>query len=364
MNFKYRFPAVRGIQSNREYYTAMVPLGMLSKLFSSDDDYVAPEYRAQRRINEARIPIITKYILDNRDSYVFSALAASIDGQFKYLPSEVDSNIGVLEVDMDSVFLINDGQHRKTAIIEALKEDDSLKNETISIVFYADLGLERSQQIFTDLNKNAVKTSNSISELYDSRDQLAVITRNVVRRNAFLNTYTDKEKDNLGKFSSNLFTLNVFYHSNMNMVGKNPSSSDEQFVQRFWDTVTENMIQWQELAAREITKRDLRENYLSTQGVVIQALGKVGKTFRQDTNVDLFSALSKLKMINWHRNADCWLQRAVNGNGRIITNKRAVQLIANHIKCSIGIPLSKEEQNLEDSLAKQMRGIYGGDYKG
>lgn len=163
------------------------------------EEYVSPEYRAQRKINESRIPIITKYILDNRDSYVFSALASSIDGAFRYIPLSEDSSIGVLEISMDAKFLINDGQHRKAAIIEALKEDASLGDETISIVFYADKGLERSQQIFTDLNKNAVKTSNSISELYDSRDQVAVITRNVIKRVDFLNTYTDKEKDILGR---------------------------------------------------------------------------------------------------------------------------------------------------------------------
>ena len=68
----------------------------------------------------------------------------------------------------------------KAAILNAIKEDPSLKEETISIVLYSDQGLQRSQQIFTDLNKNAVKTSNSISELYDSRDELAVVTRNVI----------------------------------------------------------------------------------------------------------------------------------------------------------------------------------------
>ena len=35
----------------------------------------------QRKLNETRIPVISKYILENRDSYVFSALAASIDGE-------------------------------------------------------------------------------------------------------------------------------------------------------------------------------------------------------------------------------------------------------------------------------------------
>ena len=182
MDFVYKFPVVRGYQAGSEYYIAMVPLKMLEKLFPYDDEFVLPEYRAQRRLNCSRIPIISKYILDNRDSYVFSALAASIDGEFRYEPSSSNSEIGVLEISMSSRFLINDGQHRKSAILEAIKEDPTLGDETISIVLYSDKGLERSQQIFTDLNKNAVKTSNSISELYDSRDSMAVVTRTVVNQ--------------------------------------------------------------------------------------------------------------------------------------------------------------------------------------
>ena len=60
MNFAYQFPAVRGVQAGREYYISMVPLKLLCKLFPSDDEIVAPEYRAQRKINEARIPEIKK----------------------------------------------------------------------------------------------------------------------------------------------------------------------------------------------------------------------------------------------------------------------------------------------------------------
>ena len=69
MNFAYQFPAVRGVQAGREYYISMVPLKLLSKLFPSDDEIVAPEYRTQRKINEARIPEIKKYILENRNNY-------------------------------------------------------------------------------------------------------------------------------------------------------------------------------------------------------------------------------------------------------------------------------------------------------
>mgnify|MGYP000460737219 CR=1 FL=1 len=223
MDFCYKFPVVKGIQAKKQYYIAMVPLKMLGKLFP-DEEELLPEYRAQRRLNESRIPVISRYILENRDSYVFSALAASIDGNFEFVQSDKE-NLGVLEVALDARFLINDGQHRKAAILQALEESPELGEETISVVFYEDLGLENSQQMFTDLNKHAVKTSNSIAELYDSRDNLAVATREMVAKIAFFDNYVDKEKDILGKYSSSLFTLNNIYTANKRILSKSRSAS-------------------------------------------------------------------------------------------------------------------------------------------
>ena len=137
MNYSYRFPVVKGVQAGRDYYIAMVPLKMLGKLFPPDNEFVLPEYRAQRKLNEARIPEIKRYILDNLSSYVFSALAASIDGEYSFTPAGT-AETGILEIDMDAKFLINDGQHRKAAIMAALEEMPELGNETISVVFYGE----------------------------------------------------------------------------------------------------------------------------------------------------------------------------------------------------------------------------------
>lgn len=357
MDYVYKFPVVRGVQAHREYYIAMVPLKMIARLFPNDEEYVLPEYRAQRKLNEARVPIISKYITDNRDNYVFSALAASIDGKFTFKPNKENRDTGVLEVSMDARFLINDGQHRKAAILEALKDDETLEDETIPIVFFEDKGLIRSQQIFTDLNKNAVKTSNSISELYDSRDTLAVITRNVVHANDFLNAYTDKEKDILGKYSSNLFTLNTFYTANKYIFPAGNIQNqkrDEAFLQRFWDSVVENMVQWKELQTKEISKVDLRENYIATQGIVIQSLGRVGRYFYEHPEINIKEELEGLRKINWRRNAKQWKLRAIRENGRIITNKHAAILIANTIKEAIGIHLSDDEKSAEENFKKSI----------
>lgn len=337
MNYTYKFPVVKGIQAGREYYIAMVPLKMLGRLFPNEDEYVLPEYRAQRRISESRIPVIKKYILNNRDNYVFSALAASIDGDFCF--HELDeSGLGTLEVSMDAKFLINDGQHRKAAILASLAESDDLGVETISVVFYEDRGLARSQQMFTDLNKHAVKTSNSIAELYDSRDEIAVITRSVIEKIPFLNEYTDKEKDILGKYSSCLFTLNTFYNANKRILQKKKvTEQDEKFLISYWECVVDNIPLWKDLVNREITKSELREKYVVSQVVIIQALALIGREVYIEKGIDMKAVCEKFQMVDWSRGAKMWKGKIINNNGRIMAGEKAISAAVKEIKKIIGL---------------------------
>lgn len=332
MNYTYKFPVVKGIQAGREYYIAMVPLKMLGRLFPNEDEYVLPEYRAQRRISENRIPVIKKYILNNRDNYVFSALAASIDGDFCFYELN-ESGLGTLEVSMDAKFLINDGQHRKAAILAALAESDDLGEETISVVFYEDRGLARSQQMFTDLNKYAVKTSNSIAELYDSRDEIAVVTRSVIEKVPFLNEYTDKEKDILGKYSSCLFTLNTFYNANKRILQKKKvTEHDEEFLISYWECVVDNIPLWNDLVNREITKSELREKYVVSQVIIIQALALIGREIYIEKRIDMKAICEKFQMVDWSRGAKMWKGKIINNNGRIMAGEKAIAAAAKEIE--------------------------------
>ena len=355
MGYFFRFPVVRGVQANKTYYIGMVPLETLEKLFPDDDEFVLPEYRAQRRINENRIPEMKKYILDNRETYVFSALTASIDGKYKFLPNDADNDLGILEVDINARFLINDGQHRKAAIIAALQENPELGEETISVVFFDDKGISRSQQMFTDLNKHAVKTSNSIAELYDSRDPLAVATRCMVSEIPFLNEYVDKERDILGKFSSSLFTLNTFYTANKRILSRKSVSDDFQnFIIRYWSLVSEHMVPWRELSNKELSKMELREQYIASQAVVIQAFGKVGSYFFLNDS-EMETMISQIETINWKRSWDGWRLRVIRNNGRMMNNESAISLTANIIKKTIGLQLSEDEEKQEKEFKKSIR---------
>lgn len=300
----YTFSAIKGIQANKEYYAAMVPLRILMELFEDHSQIVRPEDRAQRKLNIKRIPAIKKYILENRDSYVFSALAASIDGHFDFEPISIETtDLGMLKINKDATILINDGQHRKAALEEAINEDPTLMNETITVVFYRDMGLVKSQQMFTDLNRHAVKTSNSIAELYDSTDNVAELTRMLMKHVSFIDKYTDKEKDNLSKYSAALFVFNTFYKANMRIVGKGNSITEKTrlFIVQYWEQIVDNVLLWKQLEHGEISKIRLRSEYLVCQSVVIEAFGQLGAFLYNNPDISLAS-LKELRNVDWKRN--------------------------------------------------------------
>ncbi len=351
MSFSYKFSVVRGVQAQREYYIAMIPLGLLSKLFQNEEEYILPEYRAQRGINEARIPEIRDYILNNKNTYVFSALSASIDGNFLFNPSELDENIGMLEIDMDAVLLINDGQHRKAAIEAALVECPELAKETISIVLFKDEGLKRSQQMFADLNKHAVKSTMSLSTLYDNRDDLANAVKDVVFHIPFLNKYIDKEKDNLGKNSSKIFTLANFLRANRRIIRKNEITEDDKtFLLKYWQEVFLRIREWNLLEQKHLCKCTLREEYILTLSVTLQALGRLGHYFYED-KIEM-SKLERLGEIDWLRANTEWVGRAIDNQGKIIASEDAITKMCSLIKQKLNIPLTNEEVAKENEVRR------------
>lgn len=348
MEYWYTFPAVKGIQANKEYYIAMVPLRYLIKILPEPTEYVPPEYRAQRKLNETRIPEMKDYILENRDNYVFSSLTASIDGEYKFQQEGTSGSLGMLHVSMEAKILINDGQHRRAAIAQALMEDDSLLNETISVVFFEDMGLEKSQQMFTDLNMNAQKSSNSINTCYETRNPLAVATKQLVAEIPFLSKYTDLEKDNLGKNSSKLFTLYTIYRVNRNILRDDDiKEGDKEFLTKFWRLIVESIPEWMELEKHSITKKDLRECYVTTLGVMLLSFGRIGIWFYDNPDVDMEEYMSKLQEINWSRSNDMWQRRMIREDGKVMNNENSICLVGNVIKKILGIPLTKEEHKRE-----------------
>lgn len=344
---KFRYPAIKGIQAGSEFYTIMCKLGDLEDIIPDVDSELTAEDRAQRQLNKKRIPAIKRYILENDSSYVFSALACSIDGHFKFISEPHNENIGILEWDEKCKLLINDGQHRKTAIVEAIKENRQLATESIPIVIFKDKGLKRSQQMFTDLNKHAVKTSNSISELYDSKDKVAELTRMLLKENVFIGKYTDREKDSLSKYSKCLFSFNTFYNANVRMLaGRDLDDELARKVIQYWNAVVTNITLWKQMDEGSLPKVRLREDYLICQAVVVEAIGQMGAYFL-DFPEKIDTTLHELQKIDWHRTAKIWRGRCIKENNKMIKSNQAVFLTSNAIKKCLSLPLTDEEKLVE-----------------
>lgn len=361
--FAVSFPAMRGVQAGRPIYVIMCPLRFLPKLFLFDEVDVPAQLRAQRALNKNRLPALVDYLLENRNDYVFSALTASVDGPMEF--DEIDDSghanrLGVLHIGMDARFLINDGQHRRSAIEEAMKVDPSLSNETIPIVIFADEGLVRSQQMFADLNRHAVRPAKSIGILYDHRDDDSGIARLVVINSPFFRTIVEMERSTLSARSRKLFTLSALYGATQALlVGQRFESleSASEVARNYWETVSEQIAEWQAVRDGKTSAGEVRAEFIHSHGIALAALGRVGNTLLgiEPASEAWRERLQPLRDLEWSRaNTQLWEGRAMVG-GRLSKSSNNVTLTTNALRSHLGLPLSAEEQRVEDAYLKGKR---------
>lgn len=349
-DMKFAYPAVRGLQANREYYVVMMPISDLALITEPGQSSAVENY--QRTLNKARIPEIRDYILSNRDNYVFSAITVSMSGNFEFKASGDSEALGLL-IALDNVVLrLNDGQHRKAALQAALCKDSSLAIETISVVVFIDEGLKRSQQMFTDLNKNAVKSSNSLATLYDSRDGLSTCTTYAMKNVPILSKIVDVERDILGKNSMYFFTLNTLRKANQKIItNKSPSTAEKEFIVNYWSAVFKYIKEWNNVADGTITKQYFRDTYILHFYVTLYALARLGN-FIFKNKIDNFQEnLAKLSDIDWSKtNKQDWANRIFTPAGSLVKGEHTEILICTRIKKLLGFELTKQECRMDSNI--------------
>lgn len=349
--FEYVFPAIRGVQAKRQFYVSMCPLRLIPRLFLFNEAELVPELRAQRQLNKQRLPEIARYIANNRDTYVFSAITASVDAEVRFEPHEGATDLGMLRIPMDARFIINDGQHRRAAIEMALAQCPDLGDESISVVFFMDRGLERCQQMFADLNRYAIRPSTSLNVLYDHRDPRAQLAKLIVEGLPDLKPLVHLEKSNLAKGSKHLLTLSALFTATTTLVdGHNLGDREAEVVLGFWSTVFEEMDEWRLVSTGKMTAGAFRAQYLYGQAVVLDALGRVGNGLILDER-PWAEKLKGLGKVSWRRDDPVWEGRAVIG-GVVSKGRQSVILTAAVIKAALGIELAADERRAEDALRR------------
>jgi DNA sulfur modification protein DndB len=355
----HAFTAIRGVQGGREYYVAMVPLQVIPKIFLFDDADLPPDLRAQRTLNRARVPEIARYLVENPRNYIFSALTASIDGAVQFVPLDgagPAKAVGRLIVPMTARLLINDGQHRRAAVEEALKERPELGDETLSVIFFADAGLKRSQQMFADLNRHVVRPPQSLAVLYDQRDPLAQLAYRLVARVDVFKHLTELEKTSVPSQANKLFTLSGIYQATKTLLAKSKkqtvTTSEEDLAATFWQEVGRVIPDWRLAADKRVSCVELRRDYVHAHGVTLSALGCAGATLLAQDRKTWKTRLRKLQRVDWSRSASLWEGRALV-SGRVSKAHTQVILTTNLLKLRLGLTLSPEEQRIEREFSSR-----------
>lgn len=328
----FELPAVKGIQAGKPYYSVMCPLHMVASFFTYTNNSLPPDMRVQRVLNKLRIPEMKEYILQNRDCYVFSALTASVDGELEFV-AQRNSSSGQLRIPINSRIIINDGQHRRAAIEVALRECPELRYEDISIVIYYDLGLARSQQMFTDLNRYAVRPTKSLNILYDNRDSFSVLIKECITRIPMFNGSVENEKSSISNRSKALFTLSGIFHATRLLLRGSQMNDEEtrETIVSYWNAVASNMILWQNAKNKQMLAEDFRRDYICAHAITLKALGSLGNILlTQQVDKLLWNdRLNFLQDVNWSKDSD-ELQGLVIVNGRISSSHNNEKAFADY----------------------------------
>jgi len=341
------FPAMHGVMGKRDYYVAIMKLALIPKLFKFRDwAELPPEQRAQRVIQKSRIPEITQYILENEDGYLFSSVTASFNCEPKFTPVPGHTDLGVLQMPFEADLVINDGQHRRAAIEEALNQNPALGQESISVVLFPWEDLDRVHQMFSDLNRTARTTSKSLNILYNHRDLMSQVSRTVTERLTVFSRFVDKDRISLPLRSPKLFTLGAIYDGTLALLESVTEGDYEKKLAEafeFWDTVATNMPLWGQVEAGDLKPAELRQEYICTHAVLLWALGSMGRTLISAHPDNWQGKLATLKTIDWRRTNREWQGVAMSGSD--VVNRRQSRMdTASFLKQKLGLALTPGEE--------------------
>jgi DNA sulfur modification protein DndB len=330
-----------------------MPLSAVPSLFKFTDWVgFSPEDREQRVLDERRIPEIKHYILDNEDEYLFAAITASYKSQPVFEANDGGSgNIGILKMKFGDELIINDGQHRCAGISAALKENPNIGDHTISVLLFPYENKERVQQMFSDLNKNVVKTSKSLDILYDKRDKISAATLAALDQVPIFKELTEMGDVSLRSKSPKLFTLAALYDANRELLkGREDDDILENagLLRDYWSVVATHMPDWNLVLTGRKSAIDLRAEKIASHSTVLRALGGLGlEIVKNDKWRD---QLAQLETINWSKKNPDWDNVCIIANS-VVSNRQARAATKAYIKNKLGLELTSGERRSVNKVA-------------
>ena len=358
--FEYAFPAVRGIQAGHEYFAAMCPLTLASKLLDYRTLEVDLALPTQTTTNESRVKDIAAYIEENGKTYVLPPLIVIVDGDVHFEAASATQSgpdSGFVHLSVSTRLAVVDGVQRCRAIEAALRGRPDLGRETVSMMILVDPGFKRARQILADVKRHESIAARPLSLLYDTRDEISEIVRRLIQRVAVFVDMIELTKSSISNRSFKLFTFSAIYHATARLLS---GQKDEPFERKlviavdFWEEVSRNMPDWQRAKERKVSPAQLRRDYIHSHALALAALARVGSDLLKGDSRSWRRRLKGIKTIDWRRdNAKLWEGRATIA-GRLSKTRICVVLTGNAVKQHLDMPLTAAEGEAEERLQQRV----------
>ncbi len=352
----------------------------------------------------ARTEGIKNYLLKSEHRFLGSLIVATWGGDPEYLELHmddpdgvlkgVDNGFGVLTFDGSHQFFALDGQHRLRAIKDAIKQRPELGAEDICVLLVSHYdtldGRERTQRLFTNINRNAKNTTQAENIALDVDDAFAILTRRMLTEHPFLSAagrvrvFTRPPSE--GDFSlaagsipvgdkSALTTITVLYEilktlswglpAEINDLQNRPSDEVlEQSYQALVHRVDEMLKAAGDVATvlqATPNAKDLRapkgkegNGQPMLRPVVQKAVARVLRTIVDQDLLSWEEALERLLKLPWKISDAPWVSVFNPENSKMITAKENTELLEEMLRVHLA-PTSKAEVTRARKTFKEVR---------
>jgi DNA sulfur modification protein DndB len=373
------FPALKGNMGDLDYCIVVMHLGELVKQVKYAEEVqdwkagIPSELKMQRKLNLSRVRNeMVPYLRDNPDHF-FSALTVElqrpgeVNHEVKFRPFDGQQLVGEVIFDGTETLTALDGQHRLKAIELVLSEEPELAKEIISVIIVPHKGIERSQQLFSDLNRNAKQPSKTLNILFEHREFFARVAKALADRSKFFSDRTNMETNSLTQKSPHIVTLSVLYECTATLLLENECDEDkhrdESIVQRaadeivhiYDDVIMPSLPDVIRVINGSITAHDMRTKYVFAHSVGMQAVARAVRVCIDQSGSERWETIVKdgFSQIDWRIKNHEWEGSAVQG-GKVATRRQNIVRTACIIKLKLGLDVP---QNEKDDLLSAIRAI-------
>jgi len=202
MSNKTFIPAFQCTVGDWKYYISMMKYGEVARQISFAHELSTNTELGQlvQRGLSARTKDITEYLLKSPNRFLGALVVAAWGGEPTYtkitmddsdgMLSGLDKEFGVLTFDGTHQYFALDGQHRLRAIKDAVRLKPELGKEDICVLMVTHYdtpeGRIRTRRLFSNINRNAVKTAKAEDIVLDEDDGFAVLARRLINEHPFL----------------------------------------------------------------------------------------------------------------------------------------------------------------------------------